>query len=88
MFVHLTNIALFFNFNTKSLYKTIICCFCSKSNINLTLLTLSNFNGLFQSMFWIDLKRYLGVKGLMEHIEMLVEFIALHHPQFDSIMLS
>ena len=30
----------------------------------LTLSTLSNFNGLFHSLFWIKLKWSVGVKGL------------------------
>ena len=30
----------------------------------LTLLTLSNLIGLFHSLFWIQLKRSVGVKGL------------------------
>ena len=32
---------------------------------SLTLSTLSNFNGLFQTLFWIKLKRPAGVKGLI-----------------------
>ena len=31
----------------------------------LTLSTLSNYSGLFHSLFWIKLKRSVGVKGLM-----------------------
>ena len=29
---------------------------------------LSNYSGLFQSLFWIKLKRSIGVKGLMKHL--------------------
>ena len=36
----------------------------SLSNTWLTLSTLSNFDGLFYSLFYIDLKRSVGVKGL------------------------
>ena len=33
-------------------------------NCNLTLSALSNYSGLFHSLFWIDLKRSVGLKGL------------------------
>ena len=33
-------------------------------SVILTLSTLSNFNELFHALFWIELKRYEGVKGL------------------------
>ena len=50
-------------FELEPLQMTYICFFFIFV-FGLTLLTLSNFNGLFQSLFWIKLKRSIGVKGL------------------------
>ena len=45
----------------------------------LTLSTLSNFNGLFYSLFWIKLKWSVGLKGLnfMEQLLIFTDFVII-----------
>ena len=50
---------------TILLYNTLQSNRLVSTGMPLTLSTLSNFNGLFYSLFWIKLKQSVGVKGLM-----------------------
>ena len=55
----------------------------------LTLLTLINFIGLFHSLFWIKLKRPVGVnllKGFRGHFLYEPQFVNWRHQQYKNYM--
>ena len=60
--------------------------FIRNSRYWLTLSTLSNYNGLFQSLFWFKLKRPVGVNGLKASFQKAPNGDHLSETEFRSVL--